>query len=70
MSTEKLIKELVDAKQFGTLQHAFILEAIREYTQKILEMPAPKNDRGVISFKLWSEIADTVNKTLKDPKWN
>ncbi|WP_396190103.1 hypothetical protein [Flavobacterium sp.] len=59
---KKLINDMIDEHP---IHAAFIVEAIRFYSESVLKQGEPEdNSKALISPKLWYAVAETVNSQL------
>jgi len=63
----KFIVRLMDYSSTGPLMQAFVLEALRDYSAKILATETPTDpDAGFISWSAWHACAAEADKALFD----
>lgn len=59
---KKLINDMIDEHP---IHAAFIIEAIRHYSETVISKGEPEDDtKALISPKLWYAVAETVNSQL------
>lgn len=58
LTNTEFIEQLMNNNAYGPLTQSYVIEAIRFYSEKITEIPEPKDDPSqFISPKLWHQIA-------------
>lgn len=70
-TNEALIKDLMNYSPYGALCQAFIMQAIREYAQHVIDNSEEiiKNDNPIVSHNAWigtaKDIADRMDEFFK-----
>jgi hypothetical protein len=70
-TNEDLIKDLMNYSPYGALCQAFIMQALRDYAQHVIDNSEEllKNDNSMVSNKAWvgtaKDIADRMDKFFK-----
>ena len=70
-TNEDLIKDLMNYSPYGALCQAFIMQALRDYAQHVIDNSEEllKNDNSIVSHKAWvgtaKDIADRMDKFFK-----
>ena len=63
----KFIVRLMDQASIGPLMQAFILEAMRDYSARILASETPADaDAGFITWTAWHACAAETDQALAD----
>lgn len=63
----KFVVRLMDQASTGPLMQAFLLEALREYSAKILTTETPTDaDAGFITWTAWHACAAEADQALTD----
>jgi hypothetical protein len=61
MTNTQLVREIMNYSEHGPLIQAFVLEALRSYSEMILQNDLPEN--GFIAPELWKGCAqEVINK--------
>ena len=63
----KFVVRLMDYSSTGPLMQAFILEAVRDYSAKILAIDTPADaDAGFITWTAWHACAAEADQAMAD----
>lgn len=63
----RFVVRLMDQASAGPLMQAFILEALRDYSAKILAIETPADaDAGFITWTAWHACAAETDQALAD----
>ena len=63
----KFVARLMDQASSGPLMQAFLLEALRDYSAKILATESPPTpDAGYITWTAWHTCAAEADQALAD----
>lgn len=63
----KFVARLMDQASTGPLMQAFLLEALRDYSAKVLATDAPADaDAGLITWTAWHACAAEADQALAD----
>lgn len=67
-SNEELVSDLMNFSPVGALCQPFILEAIMNYSQKVLEIDddSPEWENSFISLKAWKRQAEYCIKRIEE----
>jgi hypothetical protein len=66
MKNYDFITDIAFKSKFGTLAEAFVIEALFEYSNKIVKQGPPENDNTLISGILWYNVALEVQSKLEE----
>jgi hypothetical protein len=62
LTNEEFISELMTFSPYGGIQQAFVIEAIRNYSERVCSRPEPASDRSeFIDPQYWHKIATHVH---------
>lgn len=65
LTNEEFIVELLNFSPYGGLAQAFIVEAIRHYSQIVAETPIPTDNGGFINPVAWHGIAVDIKERME-----
>jgi hypothetical protein len=65
MTTKDLIEDLMDFSCYGVLSHAFILEAIRKYSEQVCAADDEIFKGSMIDGEAWKGCAKDINKKIE-----
>jgi hypothetical protein len=71
LTNEEFVSKLMSFSAYGALTQAFVIEAIRYYSEKVSSTPEPQDDKeAVINPVIWHKIAVDINKALEEQYGN
>ena len=63
-TNEEFVSELMCYSRYGPLTQAFIIEAIRYYSEIVSKNDVESNPNAIIDPKLWQMIAEDVHQQM------